>query len=63
MFKEEDFVFEPVSENQNFNGYTGNCSNQGRSCCCTRSCTQNAVYANETDWGDFLSINGGVVQY
>ncbi len=63
MFKEDDFVFEPVSENQVMAEYTADCSNAGRSCCCTRSCTQNGLYASEEEWGRFLDLNAGVVQY
>jgi len=59
----EDFEFEPVNESQSLADYTADCSNGPRSCCCTRSCTQNQVYASEEEWGDFLEINGGVIQY
>ncbi|MPN52731.1 hypothetical protein SDC9_200393 [bioreactor metagenome] len=63
MFKAEDFIFEPVDEAQVMAEYTADCSNAGRSCCCTRSCTQNGLYASEEEWGQFLELNAGVVQY
>lgn len=59
----EDFMFEEIKEDASFAGYTADCSNDGRSCCCTRSCTQNGIYATEEAWGEFLKINAGIVQY
>ena len=34
-----------------------------RSECCTRVCTRYAQPANENQWGRFLKVNAGVVQY
>lgn len=59
----EDFSFEVLDEKQSLADYTADCSGDGRSCCCTRSCTQNGVYADENAWGEFLEINAGIVQY
>ena len=59
----EDFAFEAIEEKQSLADYTADCSGAGRSCCCTRSCTQNGTYADEEAWGKFLEINAGVAQY
>lgn len=31
--------------------------------CCTRVCTRTKAVANEEQWGRFLKVNAGVVQY
>jgi hypothetical protein len=48
--------------------YSAGCSNDSRSVCCTRTCTQTcSADANFVDninaWDAFLSIEGGQVQY
>ncbi|WGV60436.1 hypothetical protein QIH01_04710 [Brevibacillus brevis] len=62
MFTEEDFVFEEVDETVMLAAYTRECSG-GRSDCCTRVCTRNHEVATEAEWGKFLEVNAGVVQY
>lgn len=45
--------------------YTADCSGS-RSDCCTRVCTRNCnedYAAEEEDWGNFLEVEGGVIQY
>lgn len=59
-------VFEEVTENDLFADFTADCSG-GRSDCCTRVCTRQCddVFkpATEEEWGRFLEIEGGVIQY
>lgn len=59
-------VFEEVTENELFADYTADCSG-GRSDCCTRVCTRqhDGKYplATEEEWGRFLDVKGGVIQY
>lgn len=56
--------FEEVDEKEMFADYTADCSGS-RSDCCTRVCTRDckADYASEEDWGKFLNVEGGVIQY
>jgi len=56
------FTFEILSDNELSCAYTGGCSG-GRSDCCTRVCTRYAQPANVEQWGRFLEVNAGVVQY
>jgi len=56
-----DFKFEVVADNT-FHAFTGTCSGS-RSDCCTRVGTRNAEPANAEQWGQFLELNAGVVQY
>ncbi len=57
------FTFEILSDNElSCGGYTAGCSGS-RSDCCTRVCTRYAQPANVEQWGRFLDINAGVVQY
>lgn len=51
-----------ISEEQLFADYTADCSGS-RSDCCTRVCTRNGYAATEEEWGKFLEIEGGVIQY
>ena len=51
-------VFEEVKEEELFADYTG-----GRSDCCTRVCTRDDYVATEEEWGKFLNVEGGVIQY
>lgn len=51
-------VFEEVSDNDVFAGYTADCSGS-RSDCCTRD----GIAATEAEWGKFLQVEGGVIQY
>jgi hypothetical protein len=55
-------LFEEVSENELFADYTADCSG-GRSDCCTRVCTRNDYVSTEEAWGEFLNVEGGVIQY
>lgn len=59
---EKELVFEEVSENELFADYTADCSG-GRSDCCTRVCTRNDYVSTEEAWGEFLNVEGGVIQY
>ena len=56
-----DFSFEVISDEMLL-AYTGGCSDN-RSDCCTRVCTRNNEPANVEQWGAFLELNAGVVQY
>lgn len=44
--------------------YSGGCSGE-RSNCCTRVCseTQKCRSNSSSEWEDFLSVNGGQIQY
>ncbi|MCK0533955.1 MULTISPECIES: hypothetical protein [unclassified Anaerobiospirillum] len=57
-------VFEEVNEQEVFAEYTEGCSGE-RSACCTRVCTRdmNSMEDSEEKWGQFLSVEGGVIQY
>ena len=58
-----ELKFEEIDEKQFLNDYTAECSGE-RSDCCTRVCTRdNNIIANEVEWGKFLEIQGGVIQY
>lgn len=61
--KKNEILFEEISEEEMFSDYTGGCSGDV-SDCCTRVCTRddNSV-SNEAEWGKFLEIQGGVIQY
>ena len=59
---EKELLFEEVSENELFADYTADCSG-GRSDCCTRVCTRNDYVSTEEGWGEFLNVEGGVIQY
>lgn len=58
----KELVFEEVGENELFADYTADCSG-GRSDCCTRVCTRDDYVATEEAWGEFLNVEGGVIQY
>lgn len=57
-----DFSFEVLSDNDYSMAYSAGCSG-GRSDCCTRVCTRYAKPANVEQWGRFLEVNAGVIQY
>ena len=57
-----ELVFEVVTENELFADYTAGCSGD-RSDCCTRVCTRNNYTVTEEEWGKFLDVEGGVIQY
>ena len=59
---ENDFLFEELDDPTMFAEYSEGCSGS-RSDCCTRVCTRNRQEATEEEWGKFLEINAGVVQY
>jgi hypothetical protein len=54
--------FEEITEEELFIEYTADCSG-GRSECCTRVCTRDNVVATAEDWGKFLEVESGVIQY
>ena len=54
--------FEEVEEKELFADYTADCS-WARSDCCTRVCTRDRYVATEEEWGKFLNVEGGVIQY
>lgn len=54
--------FEEVKEEELFADYTADCSGS-RSDCCTRVCTRDEYVATEEEWGKFLNVEGGVIQY
>ena len=54
--------FEEVKEEELFADYTADCSGS-RSDCCTRVCTRDKYVAAEEEWGKFLNVEGGVIQY
>ena len=54
--------FEEIDEKEFFADYTADCSG-GRSDCCTRVCTRDRYVSTEEEWGKFLNIEGGVIQY
>lgn len=54
--------FEEVKEEELFADYTADCSGS-RSDCCTRVCTKDDYVATEEEWGKFLNVEGGVIQY
>lgn len=61
----KELLFEEVTEEEIFADYTADCSGS-RSDCCTRVCTRNCEknYAvTEEEWGKFLEVEGGVIQY
>lgn len=58
----KELVFEEIAEEDFFADYTGGCSG-GRSDCCTRVCTRDDYVASEQEWGKFLAVEGGVIQY
>lgn len=57
-----DFSFEVIADGTTEMGYTAGCS-AGRSDCCTRVCTRYAKPASVEQWGEFLEVNAGVLQY
>ena len=54
--------FEEIDEKELFADYTNECSG-GRSDCCTRVCTRDEYVSTEAEWGKFLNVEGGVIQY
>lgn len=54
--------FEEIKEEELFADYTADCSGS-RSDCCTRVCTRDDYVATEKEWGKFLNVEGGVIQY
>lgn len=55
-------LFEEVEEDELFADYTADCSGS-RSDCCTRVCTRDDYQYTEEEWGKFLNIEGGIIQY
>ena len=59
-------IFEEVTENELFADYTRDCSGSRSDCCtrvCTRQCNEDYQPAPEEEWGKFLAVEGGVIQY
>ena len=57
-----DFLFEEIENEEMFAEYSEGCSGD-RSDCCTRVCTRDCGVATEAEWGRFLEVNAGIVQY
>ena len=55
-------LFEEVKDEELFAAFTRECSGS-RSDCCTRVCTRVDNNNLEEEWGKFLNIEGGVIQY
>lgn len=55
----KEIKFEEIMDHEMATHYTKNCSG-GRSDCCTRVCKPRA---EEQDWGKYLQVYGGAVQY
>ena len=62
MEKTYDFSFELINETQTTNAFTAECSGS-RSDCCTRVCTRDDYQMSEAEWGQFLKVDSGVIQY
>jgi hypothetical protein len=60
--KTSTFTFTVLSDSELSCDYTAGCSGE-RSDCCTRVCTRYAQPADVKQWGNFLEINAGVMQY
>lgn len=59
----KDFKFEVIADNElSVAAYTATCSGKVSECC-TRVCTRQAQPANVEQWGRFLAVNAGVIQY
>ena len=61
----KELLFEEVTESEFFADYTADCSGSRSDCCtrvCTRDCKDN-YETTEADWGKFLDVEGGVIQY
>ena len=58
----KEIKFEEISENEMFADYTAECSGSSADCC-TRVCTRDRYVASEEEWGKFLEVEGGVIQY
>ena len=56
----KELVFEEIKEEELFADCSGS-----RSDCCTRVCTRKCddFTSTEEEWGKFLEIEGGVIQY
>lgn len=62
----KEIQFEEISENEMFADYTADCSGSRSDCCtrvCTRDCHHGNYVASEEEWGKFLEVKGGVIQY
>lgn len=64
MKKEKDFKFTVLTEEElvKRENYSAGCSGS-RSDCCTRVCTKNGEVASADEWGKYLELNAGVIQY
>ena len=58
----KELIFEEVNESEFFAAYTAGCSG-GQSDCCTRVCTRKDYASTAEEWGEFLNVEGGVIQY
>ncbi len=64
----KELVFEEITDNQMFAEYTADCSGDVSDCCtrvCTRECDDDddECILTEEAWGEFLNVEGGVIQY
>lgn len=64
----EKIQFEEIDEKDLFavKEYTKTCSGNVSDCCtkvCSGGCQNGIDLATEEEWGQFLNIEGGVVQY
>lgn len=62
MDEKKVLLFEEINECEMFADYTNGCSGD-RSDCCTRVCTRDDYVSNEEEWGKFLEVEGGIIQY
>ena len=58
----KELQFEEIDEEEMFADYSAGCSGS-RSDCCTRVCTRDNYVSSEEEWGKFLEVEGGVIQY
>ena len=62
----KDLIFEEIDEQDLFADYTADCSGSRSDCCtrvCARKCLKDDGITTEEEWGRFLEIEGGVIQY
>ena len=62
----KELIFEEIKKDEFFAEYTADCSGKRSDCCtrvCTRECVDDDTEITEEDWGNFLEVEGGVIQY
>lgn len=62
--KKKSFKFKVLTKEDlvEKNNYSATCSGS-RSDCCTRVCTKKGIVATADQWGKYLEVNAGVIQY